>query len=295
MRRMVVSALALLISMAAPINWAEAACMTYKVRLSTTPLAGVPSLCMFELTSSGQADEAVFSNIMTNGNESSIVRTFGGPVDGRLAQPGSSLATSTIHSQSGFLSGAVLFLDSLGDVIQFDISLTYPPDTAPHPARFAFYLNGITGVPFFPTADPTGAHALFTITETDSCEEVVAYAPCRFAAPDSIVLQASGILGIIGVPERTPAQVLRVLQAGPNPAHGSYVVRLDAPVGALDFSVFDISGRIVHRERVEHSGGSVSFAWEFRDERGGRVAPGVYFVQVSNQRKSITRKIVIAP
>ena len=293
MRRLL--CLALLTSMIIPYNLAGAACVTYKVRLFTTPLAGIPSLCLFELTSSGPGDEVHFSNIMIDGHESPIVRTFGGPVEGRLAQPGSSLDTSIIHGQSGFLSGAVLSLDSLQDVIQFDVSLIDSPDAAAHPARFAFYLNGITVVPFFPTADPTGAHALFTITETDSCEEVTAYAPCRFAPPDSIVLEASGIIGIIGVPEPAPAQVLRVLQAGPNPAHGAFVVKLDAPVGALDFRVFDLSGRIVHRERAEHSGGNLSFTWMFRDERGARVAPGVYFAQVSNQRKSITRKIVIAP
>jgi len=287
--------LGLLVSAIIPFNEAAAGCVTYKVRFVTTPLVGIPTLCLFELTSSGPADEVELSDILIDGRESPVVRTFGGPVEGRLARPGSATNTSVIHSQTGFLSGAVWSLDSLGSVIQFDVSLTNPPDAASHPARFAFHLAGLTGVPFFPTADPTGAHALFTISETDSCEEVVAYAPCRFAAPDSILLEASGIIGITAVPEKPPANILRVVRAGPNPARGVYVVEIDAPPGALDFRVFDVTGRVVHRERAEHAGGNFDFRWEFRDEHGARVAPGVYFAQVANQRKSITRKIVIAP
>ena len=287
--------LALISSIVVPLSEAAAGCVNYKVRLFTTPLAGTPSLCFFELTSSGSGDEVVLSNIAIDGRASSVVRTFGGPVEGRLARPGSSLDTSVIRSQTGFLSGAVLSLDSLGSVIQFDVSLTNPPDVAPHPSRFAFHLTGLTGASFFPTTDPTGARALFTISETDSCEEVVAYAPCRFAAPDSIILEVSGITGITEEPEHSPAAILSVLRAGPNPAKSAYALEIEAPAGELDFRVFDVTGRVVHRERTEHAGGSFDLRWEVRDERGVRVAPGVYFVQVANKRKSITRKIVIAP
>ena len=274
----------------------QAGCIVYKVRLSTEPLVGIPSLCLFELSSSGSNDEVHLSNYVTDARESSVVRTFGGPVEGRLAEPGSGLGTSLIRSQNGLLSGAVVSLDSLGNVIHFDVELAAPTDAAPHPCQFAFHLTGLTGVPFFPTADPSGAHALFSINETDSCEEVVAFAPCRFAGPDSIVLDASGIIGITGVPNNPPPlKQLRVIRAGPSPAQVAYTLEVEAPAGALVFRVIDIVGRVVHREQAEHGNdGMATFRWQLRADNGRRIAPGVYFVQVANARKSITRKLIIA-
>jgi len=62
-----------------------------------------------------------------------------------------------------------------------------------------------------------------------------------------------------------------------------------APDGRLD--IYDVAGRLVRRIELAASGGTVS--WNLQDERGRRVASGVYFVALTSAAGRDDSKLVI--
>jgi hypothetical protein len=67
-------------------------------------------------------------------------------------------------------------------------------------------------------------------------------------------------------------------------------------VGAtLRATILDLSGRTVRTlARPGASAGVATFVWDLRDERGARVAAGVYFVQAAAGGETQTRRLVVA-
>ena len=95
-----------------------------------------------------------------------------------------------------------------------------------------------------------------------------------------------------------PAAAPRSLELGaiaPNPARGPARFSFGLPAAAtLDLAVFDLAGRRVRTlERGARAAGTASGAWDLRDDRGLRVASGVYLVRLSAARRTLTRKLVV--
>jgi subtilisin family serine protease len=81
----------------------------------------------------------------------------------------------------------------------------------------------------------------------------------------------------------------------PNPFNGSTTISFGAPESkSVDLSIYDLLGR---RVRILFNGearvGENRFVWhDARDDRGGRVASGIYLVRLSVQGSVLTKKLV---
>ena len=82
----------------------------------------------------------------------------------------------------------------------------------------------------------------------------------------------------------------------PNPFNPATEIRYDLPVpGSVDLTVYTLAGRKVRALLAgERQGpGRFSVLWDGRDERGRRVASGVYFYRLVANEKALTRKMVL--
>lgn len=88
---------------------------------------------------------------------------------------------------------------------------------------------------------------------------------------------------------------LLALTLSPNPSRGPSTLDLElGRPGRAQITIIDASGRLV-RALVEGSlpAGRHQFAWDGRDERGGRVASGVYFVRAGCGDRHETRRLTV--
>ncbi len=83
----------------------------------------------------------------------------------------------------------------------------------------------------------------------------------------------------------------------PSPAGDRTHLRFAAPLGrTIEVSVFDAAGRRVATPyRDVGTGAEVALAWNLRDARGRRVAPGVYHVRWSDGVAHASRPLVVLP
>ena len=87
------------------------------------------------------------------------------------------------------------------------------------------------------------------------------------------------------------------LAAAPNPMTDGTTIVLQAPASGenVQLRIYDVRGRLV---RGLHSGtlpaGTSRFAWDGRDERGTRVANGIYVYRLESATHVETRKLVVA-
>ncbi|MFC1799807.1 FlgD immunoglobulin-like domain containing protein [Candidatus Eisenbacteria bacterium] len=90
----------------------------------------------------------------------------------------------------------------------------------------------------------------------------------------------------------TVADPIRVL---PNPFREGVEIRLAHPAGRhATVSVYDVSGRMVWERHVRSGPNNrVSVAWDGHSSDGNRVAPGIYFVEVSTARHSASTKMIV--
>jgi hypothetical protein len=81
---------------------------------------------------------------------------------------------------------------------------------------------------------------------------------------------------------------------GPNPARVSVALRFATERDAdVRLSIFDAQGRLV---RVLESGarpaGRYATSWDLRDQRGRKVAAGLYFAKLESGSRSAVEKVV---
>ena len=98
------------------------------------------------------------------------------------------------------------------------------------------------------------------------------------------------------VGEPAAPALLALGRAAPNPFIGSTRLRLDLPrPGPVSLAVFDVAGR---RVRTLAEGpmpaGVREMVFDGRDSSGRLLAPGVYLLRLSAERRTIERKVVIA-
>ncbi len=94
----------------------------------------------------------------------------------------------------------------------------------------------------------------------------------------------------------TVARVLSLEQNVPNPFNPITMIAYNVPadVSEIEVSVYNVAGRLVRtlvEGEVESGRGQV--VWDGRDAAGEKVASGVYFVRLSAERASRTRKMVL--
>ena len=85
------------------------------------------------------------------------------------------------------------------------------------------------------------------------------------------------------------------LQAWPNPFNPHVTLGLSLEVGdPFQLDVFDVSGRRVATLRhLASDSGISSVTWDGRNESGRQVGPGVYFLRLTHDGRSVTAKGVL--
>ena len=95
----------------------------------------------------------------------------------------------------------------------------------------------------------------------------------------------------------TPGDRTKLSWAAPNPSRSGTRIQLTLPEAErVDVTVFDLAGRRVRSlgERAARASGRLVVPWDARDDRGRRVAPGVYVYRATGEsvRQSGTVTIV---
>jgi hypothetical protein len=88
---------------------------------------------------------------------------------------------------------------------------------------------------------------------------------------------------------------LRLSTSSPSPFDPSTTIRYELPVPALvDLAVYDVRGRRVRSfQTAATPAGPHVIRWDGRDGSGSRVSAGVYFVRLTGDGDSRTRKVVL--
>jgi hypothetical protein len=81
----------------------------------------------------------------------------------------------------------------------------------------------------------------------------------------------------------------------PNPSNPDVDIAFNlARPGVANISVYDVLGRrVATLASGNHPAGRHSISWDGRDENGGTVASGIYFVEMRTPRFSTTRKLAL--
>jgi hypothetical protein len=112
----------------------------------------------------------------------------------------------------------------------------------------------------------------------------------------SDIFQITGV-GVDELPSHHATTQTRLHQNSPNPFRPSTIIGFDVAgrkEQAVRLEVYDVSGRIV-RVLVDEQlpPGSYETRWDARDERGERVAAGIYFYRLATPSAEETRKMVV--
>lgn len=277
-------------------------CTRYKVRIDTSSFTGLNGQLVLELTSSvGNTVDYDYVEILDYEYDANTprVRTYGGvpglvtasSVGGRIVDPFTNGNYSSILGRYGFLNGVAVEFDSLGTFINFDVDFIDQAGTSIHPTEFSAFLLGANDVPSFDTEDPLGSNSFFTISSTSGCEEIEVFAPATFVSPDSIHLDLGDVTGANHRPPRL--EQLRFVRVAPNPSKGRVSFEYYAPEGKVTVRLFDVQGRLLFEASDSGSNGTERFEWSGTGNNGKRVGPGIYFAQLTNDRKTVVRKVVM--
>jgi len=92
---------------------------------------------------------------------------------------------------------------------------------------------------------------------------------------------------------RPPSGERRLIGPYPNPTRGSTRLAFAPPAagrdGACRFTVHDARGRMV----ASGAGPGGSVLWDGRNRRGGRAAPGIYFIRLVAPEGTFTRRVTL--
>jgi len=111
------------------------------------------------------------------------------------------------------------------------------------------------------------------------------------SAPVTVVVTTNGPTGVRDA-QRPPGS--RWLRIQPNPFNSTTLVSYHLPQPQrVEVSVFDVRGRCVALlvDRPQ-AGGTHSFLWDGRDDRGRSLPSGVYLIRVRGDGQSLGRKVV---
>jgi hypothetical protein len=117
--------------------------------------------------------------------------------------------------------------------------------------------------------------------------------------PQDLVFDVATVVSVPAESEAVPAAPLAIVGVSPNPSTDVSRIRfrLAASQGGLgetaSLAIYDMSGRAVFRAALDGlTPGEHVFEWDGRDSRGGRVASGVYGVEVRAAASRSVARIV---
>jgi DNA-binding beta-propeller fold protein YncE len=173
----------------------------------------------------------------------------------------------------------------------------------PSPAADFFYFGVYRGTtPGFVPASPQDFHAVtlepaFVDTQV-AAGETWYYRVAAFDDSDGFsgYSDASGILILTGVREEVDAFGFELRQNAPNPFDKRTSIAFSLDVRSdVSLRIYDARGALVRRLAAgAHDAGPHDAVWDGRDERGRRVASGMYLYELRTPRERVVRKLVLA-
>jgi len=110
-----------------------------------------------------------------------------------------------------------------------------------------------------------------------------------------IYASVQGITGIETPKKPTELQKVLIGTPKPNPSNRSLSISLELPTPVnVEASIYSITGQQV--KRLIHGllpSGSHEVVWDTRDQRGSKVAAGIYFLRIQAGEEKVTRQITI--
>lgn len=192
-RLWVVSALSVLLLWC--FSWVAFGQDVVSVSVDTSVLNGTSGKLVFDFINNnpGDANNVQVSAFAAPGATLGPPAIQGGPVSGDLIL-GLNPAPLTVINSNFFFNELSVNFASFSNKVTFtvQVSKTGPPAGSP-PAQFAFFILDSSGTPLFPTSDPLGADALFTIDVTGAAGGVLnTFSPAQFTPPNNISITVPG-------------------------------------------------------------------------------------------------------
>ena len=102
-------------------------------------------------------------------------------------------------------------------------------------------------------------------------------------------------LGTTGLAAPAPAPRLVLRGPAPNPLRAATAFTFMLPAAAsIEVAIHDVNGRLITTlAREAAAAGAVELVWDGRDERGERVAAGIYLARLCAGGASELRKLVV--
>ncbi len=97
-----------------------------------------------------------------------------------------------------------------------------------------------------------------------------------------------------GVGPEPPPATVRV-RIAPNPCRSASEIVLESPAAGARVRICDVQGRVVRRFEDPMPAGTMRLAWDLKDGRGLRVAPGIYRVLVEGAGAPAGARMVVLP
>lgn len=184
------------------------------VSINTSAINGTAGKLAFDFTNNnpGNGNHVQILNFAAPGATLGLPETQGGLVSGDLIL-GLNPAPFTIIDSDFFFNELIVNFAHFSNSIAFQLDLSQiPPTGGAPPAEFALFMLDASGLPIFPTGDPSGADALFTFDVTGTPSGVLNfYDPTTLAPPNNINVTVPGGAAI---PEPSFVLLLAIALAG---------------------------------------------------------------------------------
>src|SRR5690606_339389 len=89
----------------------------------------------------------------------------------------------------------------------------------------------------------------------------------------------------LGVEDINKADALSIY---PNPSNGVFNIELDAKAGMVSYAVYNLEGKLISQNNVNHAGGKFSQKLNL-----SHLPTGTYVIQVSNGAEKVSKKLII--
>lgn len=97
----------------------------------------------------------------------------------------------------------------------------------------------------------------------------------------------------VGAPHVSAGSPVRLAAAAPNPSRGSVAFRIESPAGeAIHVQVVDALGRVVRHQELLGADGGLTWQWDGADDRGVKMAPGMYRARAWSRFGGMSQPVV---
>ena len=196
---------------------------TYNVTINTSAVQGTNGQLAFDFTKNDPLFNTVDILNFSTDSTLGVPITEGGLVEGDLILQINPAPFTRINGGS-FFNELIVTPTPFGNNISFTLSLSQSHTPGGVPDQLALFLLDASGLPLFPTSDPLGADALFTIditgvaggllsvfsptsfTPPTSLQIIVPGGPSPVPEPSTLFLFILGLVGLLGYRWRMPSK-----------------------------------------------------------------------------------------